>query len=74
MFVNAFTARDKYSLRNRENLTQPIQMQLSMKQETLSQFSFAFFKSTLNFERFPKKEKPHSRCISEITALKNVIK
>ena len=31
-------------------------MQLSMKQETLSQFSFAFFLSTLNFERFPKKE------------------
>ena len=62
LFVNALTARDKYSLRNRDNLTQPIQMQLPQKQETLSQFFFVFecLKSTLNFERFPKKEHPDS--------------
>ena len=35
-------------------------MQLSKKQEIFFQFFFAFFKSTLNFERFPKKEEPHS--------------
>ena len=46
LFVNALTSRDKYSLRNRDNLTQPIQMQLSQKQETLSEFFFAFLKST----------------------------
>ena len=35
-------------------------MQLSQKKEKVSQFFFAFLKSTLNFEHFPKKEKPHS--------------
>ena len=34
LFVNALTARDKYSLRNRDYLTKPIQMELSQKQET----------------------------------------
>ena len=29
MFVNALTADDKHYLLNRDNLTQPIQMQLS---------------------------------------------
>ena len=35
-------------------------MQLSQKEEIFSQFFLAFLKSTLNFERFPKKEEPHS--------------
>ena len=35
-------------------------MQLSEKQEIFAQFFFAFLKSTLNFEHFPKKEEPHS--------------
>ena len=42
-------------------------MQLSEKQETFCQLVFAFLKSTLNFEHFPKKENPHSSFISEIT-------
>ena len=37
-FVKGLTARDKYSLRNRDNLTQHNQVQLSQKQESLSQF------------------------------------
>ena len=35
-------------------------MQLSQKKETFSEFFFAFLKSTLNFEHFPKEEEPHS--------------
>ena len=66
LFVNALTARDKYFLRNRENLTQPIQMQLSGKQEIYLNFFFAFLKSPLNFKCFPTKEAPHSLCVSEI--------
>ena len=66
LFVNALTARDKYSIRNRDNLTMPIQMQLSQIQEFSSNF-FSFLKSTLNFKSFPKKEDPHSWCISDIT-------
>ena len=60
LFVNALTARDKYSLRDRHNLTQPIQMQLSEKEKNLSQFFFQFSKSTLYFKHFPKKEDTHS--------------
>ena len=36
--VNLFTADDKYSLLKRDNLTQPIQMQLSQKEKILSIF------------------------------------
>ena len=41
-------------------------MRLSQKKEIFSPFFFAFLKSTLNFERFPKKEEPLSWFISEI--------
>ena len=40
LFVNTFTADDKYSLLNRDNLTQPIQMHLYGKQKTFSEFFF----------------------------------
>ena len=67
LFVNTLTSRDKYSLRNRGSLTEPIQMWLSQKQESLSQFSFAFLKSKLNLKRFPTKGNHYSWCIFEIT-------
>ena len=60
VFVNTLTADDKYSLLNRDNLTQPIRTQLSLKQKAFSQFFLAFSKSTLNFEHFQKKDDPHS--------------
>ena len=43
-------ADGKYSLLNRDNLRQPIQMQVSRKQETFSELFSAFLKSSLNFE------------------------
>ena len=64
LFVNTFTADYKYSFPNRDNLMQPIQILLSQKRKHHSRFFFAFFKSTLNFEDFQKKDDPHSRCIS----------
>ena len=67
MFVNRLTADDKYSLLNRDNLTQAIQALLSQKEKTFSQIFSSFLKSTLNFENFQKKDDPHSQCISEIT-------
>ena len=48
------TADDKYSLLNRGNLTQPIQILLSQKQKTFPQYFSAILKSTLNFEHFQK--------------------
>ena len=68
LFVNTLPADDKYSLQIRDNLTQPIQILLSQKLNTFSEFFFGFLKATLNFEHFEKKDDPHSRCISEITA------
>ena len=48
-------ADDKYSLLNRDNLTQPIPTLLSQKQKAFFQFFLAFSKSTLNFEHLQKK-------------------
>ena len=42
LFLNTLTADDKHYLLNRDNLTQPIQMQVSQKQRAFSQFLFAF--------------------------------
>ena len=56
---NTLNADSKYSLLNRDNLTQPIQMQLSPKQKAFSQFFSAFLKSSLKFEYFLKKDDPH---------------
>ena len=50
---------EKYPLLNRENLTIPIQMQLSQKKKTFSQFFASFLKSRLNFEYFENKYDPH---------------
>ena len=61
------SADAKYSPLNRDNLTQPIQMQLSQKQKSFSQFFSAFFQSSLNFEHFQKKDDSHSWGISKIT-------
>ena len=66
LFVNTFTAIHKYSLLNTDNLTQPIQMQLSQKQKTFSPCFSAFLKSRWNFQNCSKKDDPHSWCIYEI--------
>ena len=60
MFVNTLTADDKYSLLNRDNLTQPIRAPLSQKQKACAKSFLAFSKSTLNFESFQKNDDPHS--------------
>ena len=67
LFPNTLSTDGKYSLLNRDNLTQPIKMQLSRKQKTFSQFFCAFLKSSLNFEHFQKKDDSHSWGISKIT-------
>ena len=67
LVVNTLTDVDKYSLLYRDNLTQPIQILLSQKENTFSHFFSAFLKSTLNFAHFQKKDDPQSRCISKIT-------
>ena len=65
------TAVDKCSLPNRDNLKQPIHMQLSQKLKTFSQYFNVFSKSRLSFEYFQKKDDAHSLFISEATACEN---
>ena len=67
LFLSILTDDEKYCLLYRHNLTQAIQILLSQKEKTFSEFFSAFFKSTLNFEHSRKKDDPHSRCISQIT-------
>ena len=67
LFVNTLTTDEKYSLLNRDNLTQRIQILLYQKERPFSQFLSSFVKSTFNFEHFQKKDDPHSRCISVLT-------
>ena len=55
LFVNTLSEDDKYCLLYNDNLLQPIQILLSQKQKTFSEFFSPFLKSTLNFERFQKK-------------------
>ena len=50
LFVNPLTADDKHYQLNRDNLTQPIQIQLSQNQKFFSEFFSAFLKSLLNFK------------------------
>ena len=50
------TADDKYSLLNKDNLTQPIPTQFSQKQKAFAQFFLPFSKCILNFEHLHKKD------------------
>ena len=58
------------SLPNRDNLMQPIHMQLSQKRKSFSGFFNVFSKSRLSFEYFQKKDDAHSLFISEASACK----
>ena len=62
------TAVDKCSLPNRDNLMEPIHMQLSQKLKTFCEFFLAFSKSSLNFEPFQKIDDAHSLFITGATA------
>ena len=66
LFVDTFTANDKYSLLNRDNLWEAIEMQLSQKQKFFAEYFSAVLKSRLNFQPFQRKDELHSQFISEI--------
>ena len=73
-FVNILAVHGKYPLLNRDTLLIPIQMQLSKKQNTFSEFLAAFSKSTINFKHFEKKDDPHRFRIYDITDSENVVR
>ena len=57
-FVNTSAVNDKHYLLTRDNITRPIQIQLSQKQKIFSEFLFAFLKSILNFKPLTKRGDP----------------
>ena len=60
VFVNTLRVNDKHYLLNTENLTQPIQIELSQNQKIFFEFFFTFLQSILNFKHLPKKDDSHS--------------
>ena len=60
LFASTLIVDDKHYLLNRDNLTQPIQMQLYQEEKIFSEFLFAFLKSIINFKHLQKKDDPHS--------------
>ena len=60
VFVNTMTADGKYPIQDCENLQLPIEMQLSKKRKTLSQFFVPFVESTSNFKHFERNDDHHS--------------
>ena len=74
LLVNTLAADEKNPVLNRDNLTIPIQMQLSQKKKTFSKFFARFLKSKINFKYFQKKDDPHRFCICEITDSENVVR
>ena len=60
LFVNKLTVDENHYLLNRDNFTQPIQIQLYEKIKTFCDFPFAFLKSILNVRHSPKKDDRHS--------------
>ena len=67
LFVYTLTAYEKYSVLNREYLTQPIHMQLFIKTKDIFSIFFCNFKIYIKFRTFSTKDGTHSQCISEIT-------
>ena len=60
VFVNTLIADGKYPVQDCENLQLPIQMQLSEKRKTFSEFFVPFLDTTSNFEHFERKDDRHS--------------
>ena len=60
LFVNTLTAKNKYFLCNSGNLQELVQMQLSKKQYTFSEFFAPILKSMSNFKHFEEKDDPLS--------------
>ena len=74
LLLNTLAAKEKYLVLHRENLTIPIQMQLSQEQKNFPEFFAAFLKCSFNFIHFEKKDEPHRFCIFEIRDSKNVVR
>ena len=73
LFAKTLIVDDKHYLLNRDNLTQPIQMQLYQEQKIFSEFFLAFLKSILNFKHLPKNDALIADVFGEIRVPKNMV-
>ena len=74
LFLNIFTADDKYSLLNRDNLMRPIEMKLSHKQKRFSELFSPVLKSSLSFEHFQKKMPLRANVFPRLRTPKNPVR
>ena len=74
LLVNTLAGDEKYPALNRDNLTIPLQMQLSEKKKKISEFLVAFLKANLNLKYFGEKYDPRRFCISKIRDSENVVR
>ena len=74
LLVNTLAVDEMYVVLNREDITIPIQMQLSQKPNTFPQFLAAFLKFRLNSKYFERKYLPHRFCIFVIKDSENVVR
>ena len=73
LFVNRLIADGKYSLLNRVNLTQHIEMHLSQNQKFFLNLFAAFLKFALNFEFFEKEMTLMANVFLSLQTPKNVV-
>ena len=74
LFVYTLTAYEKYSVLNREYLTQLIRMQLSMKTKDFLNFFSAISKPTLSLEHFQKKMTLIANVFLKLQTPKNAVR
>ena len=74
LFFDTPTGDDKSSLLSRDNVLRPIQMHLSKKQKTFSQFFCEFFNSTSNLEKFQKRMNPIADMFRKLRTPKDVVR
>ena len=75
VFVNTLTADDKYSILNRDNLLQDVQMQLSQKRKTFSPSFFLHFRNLDSISNiFEKKMTLIADVFLNLRTAKNVVR
>ena len=74
LLVNTLATDEKYPVLNRDNLTIPIQMQLSHTKKDYFWVFGEFLKSKLNFRHFEKKDDYYRFCIYELADSENVVR
>ena len=62
LLVNTLAADEKYPVLNRDNLTIPIQMELSQKQKIFLKFLLYFWNLGWNLQHFDKRDDLHRFC------------